>query len=235
MSTIQLPIRTLAASIGLLAIVLCSILASPAQGETLGAAPAETVAAVAETATDVPAEAAPVEASSAPAPAPTPVTNSGSGTAAVPVVEEQVANVVTRVTRGEAAGQVKEAAEETVSAATAPVKSVADAANVQPTVDKVVESASYVRPLPDRVAPGVSPASQNAPSHDPSRTESAFQIRPEQGQAPLPGPAPQLGGEIPSPTFENALPLETQPMVGWIDGLNLREALRRPGGAGPTG
>ncbi len=253
MSASQLPIRALAVSIGLLAIIVCSLVPSPARGETLGAA-AETVAVVAETATDVPTEAAPVGASSAPAPAPTPVadaspeseepapvsSDSGSGTSVVPAVEKQVANVVTRVTGGEAAGQVKQVAD-TVSTATAPVKSITEAANVQPAVekvagsvqpavDKVVRSASAVKQLPDEIAPTLSP---NAPFQDLSRAGSTFQVRPpEEGQPPLPGPAPQLGDEGPSLSFENAVPLETRPVTGWIDGLDLRE-LFAPASPGP--
>lgn len=260
MSTIPLPIRSLAASIVLLAIALFAILAHPARGETPVVVPVESATATAATAASVPAEALPVAAgpseaassaepgvaASESAPRPTPVTHpspeseeaipastgSGSGASVVSAVEKRVADVVSGATSGKATQQVKAAVEETTSAAAAPLKSAVEA-HVQPVVDEVVKSASTTTErLPDELAPALS---QNAPSPDlshPSHAESALQIRAE-GQAPLPGPVPQIGDEGPSRTFENAVPLETRPVAGWIDGLNLRELFAAPASPDP--
>jgi hypothetical protein len=224
MSTIQLPIRSMATLMGLLALLLLSLLASPARGET-AAAPVEPVKAAAASVAETAAATVP-ESVPAPSPDPAvpseseeevPASSSDSGPSAsvvtavekvVPAVEKQVADVAAKVTGGEAAEQVKAATEE----ATAPLKSVADAAGVQPAIDKVVEEVGGVERLPEATTPH-DPTAAGPLRHAPSE---AHADAPE-----APGPMPWIGGEGPDRTFEDAVALEAQPVAGWIAGLDL--------------
>lgn len=217
--------------------------AVPTEGET---APVPVAAEPAPVSASVPSAAA-----SAPEEAPTPLPKAepAPATSVVPAVQKQVADVVQGASGGEITRRVRSAAAEATSAATNSLESATDSVSAQPVLEGVSGSVRPVvekvvvaaRPAitkvengvsaverSDDVAPGLIPT---APALDRSHTGTADPTS-AAGQPPLSEPAPQIREDGALPTFENAVPLDTRTVAGWIDGLNLRGLFAAPASAG---